>query len=117
MAEIHRVTKRLRGHSWYLDYYIAGRRHQPTLGPISETEAEVRREQIELRLARRAAVRLEPGATGPTFGDFVGEYLVWHKHEYPASHERTEGICRNYFMPLFASAQLGSIGQRELRAL
>lgn len=48
------------------------------------------------------------------FVDFAEEYLAWHKHEYPASHDRINGICRNYFIPLFGTSPLGSIGQKEL---
>ena len=43
MAALRRVSKFLRGRSWYLDYYeVDGQRRKPSLGPISEAEAEVR---------------------------------------------------------------------------
>lgn len=65
MAEIHRVSKCLRGRSWYLDYYIAGRRHRPALGPIPETEAELQRRHMEIQLAKRAGLNIEPASAGP----------------------------------------------------
>ena len=111
MATLRRVSKFQRGQSWYLDYYDeAGHRRKPSKGPISESEAELHRQHLELHLnARTFSAPLQPGAAGPTLSVFAQEYLDWYEGEFPSSYPRAESACRCYIVPALGHRKLGEI--------
>lgn len=114
MAALRRVSKFLRGRSWYLDYYDeAGHRRQPSKGPISEPEAELHRQHLELMLNGHIGA-LPSTPAGPLLSLFAEEYLAWYQAEYPSSYPRTEGACRNYLLPALGHLALGNIARHIL---
>ncbi|MGH9890846.1 MAG: tyrosine-type recombinase/integrase [bacterium] len=113
MATLRRVSKHRRGQSWYLDYYDPDRK-QRSLGKISEREAELQRQHLELRLNARVAAPTPPGAGGPPLAIFAEEYLPWYQGEFPSSYWRTEGACRVHILPALGRHPLGSITIRLL---
>lgn len=89
-----RVTFYWVGESAYLNYTQNGKRHRPSLGKVSEQEAETARQakEFELRTGQKIL------ATGKRFGDFVIEYLAWHYQKFPDSHDRIAQILSDRFM-------------------
>lgn len=115
MAKLHTVRKFRRGPCWYLDYAADGRRARPSLGPITEQEAELKRQHLELTLnGRRVAAPHDAGGGGPTLAAFSVEYLEWHRIKYPHSYQRTESVFRLYLLPALGTLAIGAINRRVL---
>jgi len=100
-----------RGKSWYLDWGTGPDRCRPSLGPVSEQEAETARvkKELELRTGQRSKVL----SRAPLFDDFLVEYLKWHSLMFPDSHGRVAQICRDAFDD-FRGKPLNAITKQDI---
>lgn len=76
-----RVTKYKRGDCWYLNWRAGGERCRPSLGKLSEREAE------EIRAAKEAELTygIRIISKAPRLADFLDAYLDWYKSEHPGT--------------------------------
>ena len=103
------ATIRKRGESRYLCWSEDGKEYRRSLGQISFKQAEDIRKAKDYELAY--GLNLVPG--GPPFEIFADQYLEWHKHEFPNSHDRIYQIVNQWLTPYFNS-QIGFIKKLEV---
>lgn len=101
MATIYR-----RGTRWHIQWREGGELRRRSLGNCTKQDAEAILAAKELELKSGITVyRLG----GDSFTLFAREYLDWHKHEYPDSHDRIYQIVTQHLIPFFSVAQIGKI--------
>lgn len=94
-----------------------GRRRRKSLGlvgvlPEKDAQACLRIKQYELSTgARLLNAHRRPA---PRFADFLRDYLLWHKMEYPNSHYRVEQIAFDHLEERFGSTQLNLLTVAEV---
>ena len=108
-----------RGNYWILSWTQDGRRRRQSLGrvdilPKRDVDACLRIKQYELSTgARLLNLHRRPA---PRFDQFVRDYLLWHRMEYPASHYRVEQIVFDHLIPAFGLKPLNLIEPAEAEA-
>lgn len=108
------ATLKPRDGYWQLDWTDEAGRHRPSLGKIgvvSKRQAEhiLKLKELELSTGNRWL-----GITRSlSFGEYAPDYLLWHRHEYPASHYRVEQIVRQHLLPRF---EFQSLSQFETKS-
>lgn len=98
-----------RGKVWYLNWSQNGRQHRKSLGPISKAEAQTRLEdkRLELKVGKSHFVDSE------LFGTLAADYVDWHEHAYPDSHERVKFIIEER-LTRFHARPLSELTQSEI---
>lgn len=98
-----------RGKRAYLNWSDANGQHRKSLGPVSQYEAETRRQAKELEL-RTGQQLFKPSEL---FGVAAVRYLEWHKFQFPDSHPRVRFIVEHR-LTQFHDRPLASLTQAEL---
>lgn len=98
-----------RGGRWYLNWSEDGHQFRKSLGPISEYEAETRRQAKELELRTGEPV-FRPSEL---FGVTAVKYLDWHRAQFPDSHRRIQHIVEHR-LTHFHDRPLAAITQQEI---
>lgn len=101
MATIYQRKNR-----WYIQWRESGKLYRRTLGKIDKKSAETILHAKEIEL-HTGDIVYQTG--GDTFLLFSREYLDWHKHEYPDSHNRIYQITHQHLLPFFGLFQIGKI--------
>src|SRR4051812_3058862 len=79
-------------------------RKSKIIGHVGELSAKDIKDTIaakELELRRGVDILGFGTPRAPTFADWVDQYLLWHRDEFPHSHERVEQIVDQHLMPVF----------------
>lgn len=111
------ATLRIIDGAHVLDYYDAtGTRRRQVIGRVgvlSQRDAERIRKQKELELTLGYQLL---NKSCPSLEQFLADYCLWRKGEYPDSFERVEQIIRDYLLPQFGSLKLEAIEPRLVDA-
>lgn len=92
------------------------KRHRLSLGkvgtiPKRDLDSILTAKQYEISTgARLLNAHRRPA---PRFEDFVKEYLLWHRAEYPSSHWRTEQIVYHHLLPEFGLTPLNLVSVKQ----
>jgi len=92
-----------------LNWSEGGRQQRISLGCISPRDAEIARRQKEVET--RSGRRFSPSIL---FRDLRTKYIVWHRHEYPDSHQRVAQIIEQHLAPTFDLRPIGAITADEI---
>lgn len=87
-----------RKENWYLDWRdpVTGKRSRPSLGPVSEKEAQLALKALEVELEAGQQLTKRGRSAAPMIGPFATEYLAWYEPRYPSSSDRTDGIVARF---------------------
>lgn len=92
-----------------LNWSEGGRQQRISLGRISARDAEIARRQKEVEV--KSGRRFAPSVL---FRDLGKRYVIWHRHEYPDSHQRIAQIIEQHLAPTFDLRPIGSITSDEI---
>jgi integrase len=98
-----------RGKRAYLNWSDGAGQHRKSLGPVSQYEAETRRQAKELEL-RTGQQLFKPSEL---FGVAAVRYLEWHRFQFPDSHARVRFIVEHRLTG-FHDRPLASLTQGEV---
>jgi integrase len=104
------ATKYKHRNSWHLQYTENGIHKRPSLGRITQGQAEAQRVALERRLQAN-----RPSA-GPLFSDWAEDYGIWHSEEWPDSYYRIKQIIEQHLCVQFGALPLMAISKREVDA-
>ncbi|HEY9126618.1 MAG TPA: tyrosine-type recombinase/integrase [Acidobacteriaceae bacterium] len=104
-----RVTVFWRGDSAYLNWRANGERNRPSIGKLSEREAEEYRAAKEAEL--NFGVRII--STAPPVRDFLISYLDWYKAEHPTTYSKAKSEVKR-FIARFGHRPIDSINAFEV---
>jgi integrase len=111
------ATLGIRGQYRTLNWQDAQGRHRISIGKvgvISDKAAQDILKAKELELSTGAQLLGLGIARAITFGQYAGEYLTWHRSEYPHSHFRVRQIVQDHLLPRFALTPLDFIQPKEV---
>jgi integrase len=114
------ATLSTRGRYWCLNWTDAsGKRHRLSLGRVDvlpERDARDILKAKQLELSQGTALLGRQIRRAVMFGAHAADYLLWHEHEFPDSHERVRQIVTQHLVPEWEFTPLDMLDPKSVEA-